>query len=247
MRRNTAKVLQLEKDNVKALYRSAKACSEIEQLDLAEDTITHALKIEPANAALKELRTEILRRKGVVDAKLRIANAAAKQKFSEERLLKEVLKVCIDLTVPNAQERDITIKATPRPPDLGPIRPYHLSDDTDGHRDLMFPTILLYPRTSQTDIIVKFPISSTLNEQLSDVLEEAPRWDLWKEYTVDNVECFMEVEKATGKGLIKVGKAAPLEKALKGRTILDGIVWIFVVPKVKVMDWVTEWKQMNPQ
>jgi hypothetical protein len=56
----------------------------------------------------------------------------------------------------------------------------------------------------------------------------------------------MEVEKTTGKGLIKVGKAAPLEKALKGRTILDGIVRIFVVPKTKVMDWVTEWKQMNP-
>jgi hypothetical protein len=56
----------------------------------------------------------------------------------------------------------------------------------------------------------------------------------------------MEVEKAAGKGLIKVGKVAPLERALKGRTILDGIVRIFVVPKAKVTDWVTEWKQMNP-
>ena len=93
--KDTAKVLQVDKDNVKALYRSAKACSEIEQLELAEDTITHALKIDPANASLKELRTDILRRKGIVEEKSRIANAAAKQKYSEERLLKQALKVCI--------------------------------------------------------------------------------------------------------------------------------------------------------
>jgi predicted Zn-dependent protease len=88
----------MDKDNIKALYRSAKACSEIEQLDLAEDTITHALKIEPTNASLKELRTEILKRKGIVEEKSRIANAAAEQKFSEERLLKQALKVYIALT-----------------------------------------------------------------------------------------------------------------------------------------------------
>jgi hypothetical protein len=96
-------------------------------------------------------------------------------------------------------------------------------------------------------MIAEFPLSSNLNEQLSMVLEESPQWDRRKEYTADNVECFMEVEKATGRGLIKVGKAAPLEKALKGRTIFDGIVRIFVIPKAKVTDWVNEWKLMNPQ
>jgi hypothetical protein len=36
-----------------------------------------------------------------------------------------------------------------------------------------------------------------------------------------------------------------MEKALKGRTIIDGVLRILIVPKKKVTKWVEEWKKMN--
>src|SRR5208282_3848107 len=103
------------------------------------------------------------------------------------------------------QTREIIVKATSHPPDLGPIQPYHLSDPTNPQSDLCFPTILLYPLSSQTNLIAEFPLSSTLHDQLSIVLEESPAWDTKHEYKVDNVECYMEIQKEKGLGLIKIG------------------------------------------
>jgi hypothetical protein len=114
----------------------------------------------------------------------------------------------------------------------------------DVQSDLCFPTIFLYPLSSQTDLIAEFPLSSTLNDQMSIVLEEPPAWDLQHEYTINNVDCFMEVKKDTGgHGLVKIGKSIIMEKALKGRLIHDGILRIFVLPKQKVQTWIAEWKK----
>jgi hypothetical protein len=55
----------------------------------------------------------------------------------------------------------------------------------------------------------------------------------------------MEIEKETGRGLIKIGKEASLEKAIKGRIILDGIIRILIIPKPKVKEWLSQWKQHN--
>lgn len=94
--KDTAQVLKVDKDNVKALYRSGKACLEIEQLDLAETAITHGLRIEPANSALKELKTEVQKRKSISEEKIRKADAAKQKKYNEERLLRQALKVRVN-------------------------------------------------------------------------------------------------------------------------------------------------------
>lgn len=57
----------------------------------------------------------------------------------------------------------------------------------------------------------------------------------------------MEIEKERGRGLIKIGKGMGLEKVLKGRVILDGIIRIFVLPKTKSREWVAEWSRNNTQ
>ena len=57
----------------------------------------------------------------------------------------------------------------------------------------------------------------------------------------------MEIDKESGRGLIKVGKAVNMEKVLKGRIIHDGIIRIFIVPKPKASQWIVEWKKINPQ
>jgi hypothetical protein len=86
-------------------------------------------------------------------------------------------------------------------------------------------------------------LSSNLYDQLSTVLEVAPEWDTEREYTPDNVECYMEITKEGGKmGLIKVGKKVELAKALKGRTLMDGLIRINVVPRAKAALWVSQIK-----
>ena len=137
------------------------------------------------------------------------------------------------------------MKTTSHPPDLGPIEPYHLSDPMDCTSELCFPTIILYPLTSQSDLIAEFPLSSTVHEQLSIVLEEPPHWDTQREYRIDDVECYMEIEKQNGLGLIKIGKFTPLENAVKSRVIHDGIIRLFLLPQKKSHLWITQWKQHN--
>jgi hypothetical protein len=80
-------------------------------------------------------------------------------------------------------------------------------------------------------------------DQLSAVLEVPPEWDTEREYTSDSVECYMETVKEGGKmGLIKVGKRAELGKALKGRTLMDGLVRINVVPRANASTWLSQIK-----
>jgi Cns1/TTC4 Wheel domain len=139
------------------------------------------------------------------------------------------------------------VTPTPRPPDLGPIEPYHLTDPLDPQSDLLFPTIFLYPLPAQSDLIAQLPLRTTLNDHLAVVLESPPAWDTAGEYTPETVECFMEIEKERGRGLIKVGKGTSFEKVLKGRVVLDGIIRIFVLPKTKSQEWIAEWKRNNTQ
>jgi tetratricopeptide repeat protein 4 len=137
---------------------------------------------------------------------------------------------------------------TSHPPDLGPIPTYHLSDPINPTSDLIFPTIFLYPLTAQTDLIAEFPLSSTLHGQLSVVLEDHPTWDTSREYSLTTVECLMEIDKDDGaRGLIKIPKSTPLSKAVNNRVIHDGILRIFILPKSKVVEWITEWKIKNSQ
>jgi Cns1/TTC4 Wheel domain len=109
----------------------------------------------------------------------------------------------------------------------------------------MFPAILLYPLASQTDLIAQVPLSSNLYEQLSPVLEQHPTWDSLREYSLDTIECLMEIEQETGRGLIKLGKTICIEQAVKGRVVYDGILRFFILPKTGLSAWIAEWKRKN--
>jgi hypothetical protein len=66
-------------------------------------------------------------------------------------------------------------------------------------------------------------------------------WDTKKEYTINNVECFMQT--VTG-GLIKAGKKLPLLQILSGGKVevVDELVKIFVVPLSKTGAFIAEMK-----
>jgi hypothetical protein len=110
----------------------------------------------------------------------------------------------------------------------------------DPSSTLTFPVILLYPMDSQSDFIKAFSEKEKLEQHL-DYIFPLP-WDQKHEYTVENVEAYMET---TAGGLIKVGKKMSLGKVLgSGKPeIVDGLVSISVVPKDKAVGWIDEFKK----
>lgn len=130
-------------------------------------------------------------------------------------------------------------RSTETPPDLEDAA-MKLQDPMDPSSLLTFPVILLYPTDSQSDFVKAFSEREKLEEHL-DYIFPLP-WDEKHEYTVENVEAYMET---TAGGLIKVGKKMTLGKVLgSGKTeVVDGLVRISVVPKDKAAGWIEEFKK----
>ena len=58
-----------DEKNIKALYRSAKACLAIDKLDEAEDAITRAMNLDPSNSTFQNLKLDIAKRRGIINAR----------------------------------------------------------------------------------------------------------------------------------------------------------------------------------
>jgi hypothetical protein len=82
-----------EEGNVKALYRSAKACLAIDKVDEADDAITRAMNLDPSNWTFNNLKLEIVKRKEVIDARNQQIKAAEAKKREADRTLQTSLKV----------------------------------------------------------------------------------------------------------------------------------------------------------
>jgi predicted Zn-dependent protease len=95
--RDCGKVLVVDEKNIKALYRSAKACLAIDKLDEAEDAITRAMNLDPSNSTFQNLKLEIAKRKGIVSTRNEQAMATATRKREAERTLQAALKVFFSL------------------------------------------------------------------------------------------------------------------------------------------------------
>ena len=82
-----------DEKNIKALYRSAKACLAIDKLEEAEDAITRAMNLDPSNSTFQNLKLEIAQRRGIVDARTEQSLISTAKKREAERTLQTALKV----------------------------------------------------------------------------------------------------------------------------------------------------------
>ncbi|KAF2853884.1 TPR repeat protein-like protein [Plenodomus tracheiphilus IPT5] len=223
-----ASTLRINPANVKAFYRSGTACLALDKLPEAEWACDRGLAIDPSNAPLKTLKTKITARKNYIASVEKARREREEKAASERATLKLALKA-----------RNIMTRTTEQPPDLEDAET-KLLDPMDPSSLLTFPVILLYPTDSQSDFIKAFSEREKLDQHL-DYIFPLP-WDEKHEYTVDNVEAYMET---TVGGLIKVGKKMSLGKVLgSGKTeVVDGLVRISVVPKDKAAAWIEEFKK----
>jgi len=215
--------------SVKAFYRSASACLALDKLDAAADACAHALALDATNAAAKALNIKIKARRDHLERSERILEERLRKERAEAYALKQALIA-----------RKITTRMTEKAPSDADDAKLALEDPLDPSSDLSVPTLLLYPTAAQTDLIKAFHETETLLDHLSYILP-CP-WDKAGEFTVANVECYMDTVNG---GMIKVGKKTTLLKILYGGKVevVDGLCRIYVVPKEKTVEWIAEVKR----
>lgn len=225
-----SKALKINPRNLKALYRSARACIAVDRLDEAQDVLERGLLLDPENVGLKQ-------QLAALEKKLKAA--LDKRQREDERRHKESTEA--RNIVLALSQRNIIVTKSSRPPDAGDGK-ICLSDPADSMSALVFPTVFLYPLAYQSDFLAAFAEVYTIQSQLDIILEQPPPWDERRQYTPKNVECYMETK--TG-GLIKLGKKAELGAALgSGKVeVKDGIVRIFVLPKSESAAWIEQFKK----
>ena len=185
--KDAREAMSLDEKNVKAAYRAARAALALDRLDEAEATVSYAKTLDPDSTDLDKLQRRVdARRKQLqaVEERARIDAAATRRPLVA---LVSALQ-SRGLQVGPYQHRS-----------LGQGRVIRLSEDGK----LLFPMLVLYPETQQSDLLEDVPEDALLSDQL-DVLynPEAPPlpWDTSREYTRDKVDFYYQVE----------GCAAPL-------------------------------------
>ena len=93
MLRDCAKCLELNPKHVKALYRSARALLVLERLDEAHDCCEHALAVDPDNAAVKDVKQKIIKRKEQVETRKRQKEEREREEKEKKQRLEQAFKV----------------------------------------------------------------------------------------------------------------------------------------------------------
>ncbi|KAL4989628.1 hypothetical protein BDW68DRAFT_156255 [Aspergillus falconensis] len=223
-----AAVLKLNPTNVKAYYRSAMALYALDRILEAEDVATRGLSLDPNNKSLQTISSKI------ADRKASLERIAAKRKAEDELARKKKTLLSTAL-----RARQIRTRKTGQPPEMEDANIRLTPDPLSPESTLEFPTVLLYPMDAQSDFIKGFPEATSIEDHLEYIFPLP--WDSKKEYTVKNVDCFMDTY--TG-GLIKAGKKLPLLQILSGSNVevVDELVKIYVVPSVKSKEFIAAMK-----
>ncbi|KAJ5174247.1 uncharacterized protein N7482_000124 [Penicillium canariense] len=223
-----AAVLRVNPKNVKAFYRSSMALLKLDKVAEAEDAASRGLAIDSENKALQTAASKI------ADRKAQVERVVAKRKAEEELVRKQNLVLSTAL-----RARQIRTRRTDQPPDMEDTRIRLVPDPLSPESSVEFPAVFLYPMEAQSDFIKAFSELHSIVDHL-DYIFPLP-WDTKKEYSINNVECFMETVSG---GLIKAGKKLPLLQILSGGKveIVDELVKIFVVPLSKTGAFIAEMK-----
>ncbi|KAJ1679902.1 HSP70/90 co-chaperone [Spiromyces aspiralis] len=233
-----AAALRLNKSNVKALFRSAKACYALEKLDEAIECCDWAQRIDSNNSAVQALRARSEAKREEL-AELERRRREREEKEREQRRLLENAIAIRNLkferrTKPSEEEGES--EAERQPWENNSERQVQLNQET-GH--LLWPVFFLYPEHRESDFIEAFDEATTLGEQISTVLQVPPPWDNSNPpaYRLDNVDMYFLHRPENGveddETLVKVGLNCPLATAISHPkyTIVNGIPSFIVLPK----------------
>ncbi|RDA91659.1 hypothetical protein CP533_0042 [Ophiocordyceps camponoti-saundersi (nom. inval.)] len=225
-----AAALRLNRRNVKAYYRAARALLAVDRVRDAAEACSAGLAVDPENASLRAASDAVVARKDALDAHARRLSARAQDASRRARLVAAAL----------AARNVPPLRTSDRPPDADGLAIALVPDPDDPRSALAFPAVLLYPLRLESDVIKAFVETESLQDHLQYVLP--PPWDCDGEYAAaKDVSCYIETRHGS---LLKMGKRVPLLKVLAtGQVeILDQMLRIFVLPTNKADTWVAEFK-----
>jgi tetratricopeptide (TPR) repeat protein len=223
--------LKLDVKQDKAWFRAAKALLALDKIEEAEACIDNAIMLKPDHTQVADLGKKIKARKDHLEKMENQRKERERKKKWEEEAIKMSL-----------QAREISTKSTKQPPEMPDGVKIKFMEEGKIESGLLFPVLLIYHLHLQTDMIAAMPETTSVGDQLTEVLAEPLEWDEQREYNPNSVECYMETK--TG-GLVKVGKNVSLLAVLSNGKceITDGLVRILVVPKKRNAEFIENWKK----
>jgi hypothetical protein len=223
--------LKITPNAEKTWFRSAKALLALDKVEEAEACIANAIMLNPEHTQINELAGKIEKRKEHLEKLEAVRRERERKKKWEEDAIKIALKA-----------RNIPTKKTNSPPEMPDGIKIAFAEQGKPESGLTFPILLIYHLHLQTDMIAAMPETTTVGEQLTEVLAEPQPWDDKREYTVGGVECYMETK--TG-GLVKVGRKVSLLELLSGGKVevVDGLVKVLVIPRARNAEFIEKWKK----
>ncbi|XP_012267399.2 DNA polymerase interacting tetratricopeptide repeat-containing, protein of 47 kDa [Athalia rosae] len=189
--------LNLKPEYPKALNRAANCCLHINDYDQCIFYCDKFLEKSPSDKAILNLRTEAVVSKKKLERDRRKKEVSIKKMEREEKSLLELIQ---------SRKINVEINAGKRHLQLADLEPciHHLAQNKvhlgeDGR--LIWPVVILYPETQQTDFIQESHEDLILMDLLEELFAEPPGWDKERRYHPKNVNIYFE-----GKGKRTVHK-----------------------------------------
>ncbi|KAL0122185.1 hypothetical protein PUN28_007142 [Cardiocondyla obscurior] len=172
----------------KTLSRAATCSFCIKNYDQCIDFCDQILDHNSTDKTILKLKSD------AVIAKNRLQRDKRKQEREEKKLDKEDEKLLeiisrrgINLELTDDKQRLELSDLEPQVPQIAQCRVHF--DEKDK---LLWPVMILYPETQQTDFIQNFHEDTPFVDQLHELFEEPPEWDIKRRYTIKNINVYFE-------------------------------------------------------
>ncbi|KAG5307069.1 TTC4 protein, partial [Acromyrmex insinuator] len=172
----------------KALSRAATCSFYIKDYDQCIDSCDQFLDQSPTDKIILKLRSDsVIAKERLQRDKRKQERAEKKSDKEDEKLLETISRKGINLELTNDKQKLELRDLEPQVPQIAQSRVHF--DEKDK---LVWPVMILYPETQQTDFIQNFHEDMLLIEQLIELFEKPPEWDVKHRYTIENINVYFE-------------------------------------------------------
>ncbi|XP_071871921.1 DNA polymerase interacting tpr containing protein of 47kD [Bombus fervidus] len=180
--------LRLKPNYIKVLNRAATCCFHIKDYEQCIDFCDQLLDKSPTDKIILYLKSQ-----AIVEGE-RLKRDKRKQDKLEKKLNKEEEELLNIIKGKGVNLESIEGKINPNLKDVEPQIPQmaECSVHLDAQNKLIWPVLILYPETKQTDFIQNFHEDTLLIEQLEQLLNDPPEWDSHRRYTPENINVYFE-------------------------------------------------------
>jgi len=180
--------MKLDPKYHKAHNRAATCCLHIKDYDQCIDLCDKYLEEFSASKEISTLKTKAIMERKKQQRNMRMQEGLArKMEKEEEKLLRIIKEKKINIDLPEGK-REVELRhLEPQVPQL-----FQHRVRLDKADRLIWPVMVLYPETRQTDFIQNFYEDTPFMDQLEDLFEEPPEWDRGRRYILPNLSVYFE-------------------------------------------------------